>query len=142
LAISKVLAGDHAADFTLKANDVLTIRQLSGSKDVGTSMIVKGEVLYPGAYGIEEGEKLSTLLKRAGGFRPMAYPEGAVLERVQVRQIAEKSKLQLIQQVETVGQNTKFPVGASATDQAALLASVSAQQDQLLSTLGRQPASG
>ena len=142
LAIAKALAGDHAADFPLKANDVLTIRQLSGWKDVGTSMIVKGEVLYPGTYGIEEGEKLSTLLKRAGGFRPMSYPEGSVLERVQVRQIAEKSKLQLIQQVEMAGQNTKFPVGASATDQAALLASVSQQQDQLLATLRKQPASG
>lgn len=142
LAIAKALAGDDGADFPLKANDVLTIRQLSGWKDVGTSMIVKGEVLYPGTYGIEEGEKLSTLLKRAGGFRPMAYPEGAVLERVQVRQIAEKSKLQLIQQVEMAGQNAKFPVGASATDQTALLASVRQQQDQLLSTLRKQPASG
>jgi protein involved in polysaccharide export with SLBB domain len=142
LAIAKALAGDHGADFALKANDVLTIRQLSGWKDVGNSMIVKGEVLYPGTYGIEEGEKLSTLLKRAGGFRPMAYPEGAVLDRVQVRQIAEKSRLQLIQQVEMAGQNAKFPVGASATDQAALLASVSAQQDQLLATLRKQPASG
>jgi protein involved in polysaccharide export with SLBB domain len=142
LAIAKALAGDSEADFPLKANDVLSIRQLSGWKDVGTSMSVKGEVLYPGTYGIEEGEKLSTLLKRAGGFRPMAYPEGAVLERVQVRQIAEKSKLQLIQQVEMAGQNTKFPVGASATDQAALLASVSQQQEQLLATLRKQPASG
>lgn len=142
LAIAKALAGDSGADFVLKANDVLTIRQLSGWKDVGTSIIVKGEVLYPGTYGIEEGEKLSTLLKRAGGFRSMAYPEGAVLERVQVRQIAEKSKQQLIQQVEMAAQNTKVPVGASATDQAALLATVGAQQEQLLATLRKQPASG
>ncbi len=142
LAIAKALAGDSGADFVLKANDVLTIRQLSGWKDVGTSIIVKGEVLYPGTYGIEEGEKLSTLLQRAGGFRSMAYPEGAVLERVQVRQIAEKSKQQLIQQVEMAAQNTKVPVAASATDQAALLASVNAQQEQLLATLRKQPASG
>jgi protein involved in polysaccharide export with SLBB domain len=142
VAISKALAGDVQADPRLKPNDVVTIHQLAGWKDVGASVVIKGEVMYPGTYGIEEGEKLSSLLQRAGGYRSMAYPEGAVLERVQVRELAEKSKLQLIQEVETSGQNVKFPASASAQDQAALMASMSQQQENALNALRKQPANG
>jgi len=140
--IAKALEGGSGADRPLKPNDVLTIRQLAGWKDVGMSVTVTGEVLYPGTYGIEEGEKLSSLLKQAGGYRQMAYPEGAVLERVQVREIAEKSRMQLIQQVERSGQNAKFPAGASAQDQAALMTTMSQQQEHVLAALRNQPASG
>jgi protein involved in polysaccharide export with SLBB domain len=140
--ISKAMAGQANMDLALKPNDVLTIHQLAGWKDVGASVAIKGEVMYPGTYGIEEGEKLSSLLQRAGGYRPMAYPEGAVLERVQVREIAEKSKMQLIQQVETSGQNVRFPAGASAQEQAELMGTMSQQQESVLSALRKQPANG
>ncbi|HEY1660378.1 MAG TPA: SLBB domain-containing protein [Candidatus Sulfotelmatobacter sp.] len=142
LAISKALAGDVQADPALKPNDVVTIHQLAGWKDVGASIVIKGEIMYPGTYGIEEGEKLSSLLQRAGGYRAMAYPEGAVLDRVQVRELAEKSKLQLIQEVETSGQNVKFPANATAQDQAALMASMNQQQENALNALRKQPANG
>ena len=43
---------------------------------------VNGYVLYPGAYALQrEGEKLSSLISRAGGPRPGAYLEGATLMR-------------------------------------------------------------
>lgn len=140
--ISKAIEGDRKMDLSLKPNDVLTIHQLAGWKDVGSSMAIHGEVMYPGTYGIEEGEKLSSLMKRAGGYRPMAYPEGAVLERVQVREIAEKSRMQLIQRVETSGQNARLPGGATAQEQSALMATMSQQQEQILTALRKQPASG
>jgi protein involved in polysaccharide export with SLBB domain len=140
--ISRALDGDAKADRPLQPGDVVTIHQLAGWKEVGASVIIKGEVRYPGTYGVEEGEKLSSLLKRAGGYREMAYPEGAVLERVQVREIAEKSRMQLIQQVETSGQNTKFPLGATAQEQAALMGTMSQQQENVLAALRKQPASG
>jgi len=142
IEISKALAGDGLADLALKPNDTLTIHQLAGWKDVGASLAIKGEVMYPGTYGIDEGEKLSTLLKRAGGYRTTAYPEGAVLERVQVREIAEKSKQQLIQQVETSGKNVRLPASASAQEQAALLTTINQQQESVVSALRKQPANG
>jgi protein involved in polysaccharide export with SLBB domain len=43
---------------------------------------ITGYALYPGAYALQyEGEKLSSLLKRAGGVRPGAYLEGSTLVR-------------------------------------------------------------
>jgi protein involved in polysaccharide export with SLBB domain len=44
---------------------------------------INGYVLYPGAYALQrEGERLSSLVKRAGGLRPGAYLEGATLVRM------------------------------------------------------------
>ena len=70
---------ESGADVVLKPGDMLTIHQISGWNDIGSSVTLEGEVTYPGPYGIQEGERLSSVLKRAGGFRVTAYPAGAVL---------------------------------------------------------------
>jgi protein involved in polysaccharide export with SLBB domain len=99
--IGRAMAGEPDTDVLLKPGDVLTIRQLGGWANIGGAINVSGEVLHPGRYGIQEGERLSSILKRAGGFRPEAYPYGAVLEREQVRQLAVKNRDDLIQKLET-----------------------------------------
>lgn len=140
--MAKALGGDASADVALKPDDVLTIRQLAGWNDIGASITIRGEVVYPGTYGIEEGEKLSTLLKRAGGFRDHAYPEAAVLERVEVRDLAEKNRAQLIRRVETTGASRKFPAFVSGQDQTAQTQAMTQQQGQILTALRSEPASG
>jgi protein involved in polysaccharide export with SLBB domain len=60
---------------------------------------LKGEVKHPGTYGIRPGERLSSVLERAGGFLPSAYPYGAVLERVQVRELETKEQNKLLLRV-------------------------------------------
>jgi len=64
---------------------------------------VTGEVMHPGSYGIEEGERLSSILERAGGLRSDAYPYGAIFERVQVREHEERNRAELVQNVEQQG---------------------------------------
>lgn len=98
--IGRALAGDSDTDLRLHDGDVLTIRQVAGWTDVGAVIAVKGEVMHPGDYGIEEGERLSSILKRAGGLRADAYPYGAILERRQVREIEENNRAELIRQVQ------------------------------------------
>lgn len=48
---------------------------------------LKGEVRYPGRYNITEGEKLSSVIARAGGFTNHAFVEGAVFAREEVKQL-------------------------------------------------------
>ena len=48
---------------------------------------LKGEVRFPGRYNITEGEKLSSVLARAGGFTTHAFVEGAVFAREEVKQL-------------------------------------------------------
>ena len=88
-------------DPLLKPGDVLTVHQVTGWNDIGASVRVNGEVAYPGTYGLQEGERLSSVLRRARGFRATAYPTGAILLRLQVRDLEEKSRAQLIHQIET-----------------------------------------
>jgi len=103
IPIGKALAGEPDTDVRLHDGDVLTIRQLAGWNDVGATITVKGEVLHPGTYGIREGERLSSILQRAGGLRGDAYPYGAVFERSQVRDLEAKSHAQLVSEVQEQG---------------------------------------
>jgi protein involved in polysaccharide export with SLBB domain len=141
VAIGKALAGVEDTNYRLRDGDVLTIRMIGGWKDIGGAISVKGEVVYPGMYGIEEGEHLSSVLKRAGGFRADAYPYGAVFERIQVRELAEKNRQELIRRIEAGG--SIKPAGeSSAGEQAAIVQAALLQQQQVLGALKSQPASG
>ena len=54
----------------LRNGDVLAIRQVPQWNDLGASVTVRGEVQHPAPYGIQPGERLSSLLPRCNGLRP------------------------------------------------------------------------
>ncbi len=54
------------------------------------SVSLEGAFVSPGVYGAKQGEKLSDLIKRAGGYKKNAYPYGGVLAR---KSVAEKEKI-------------------------------------------------
>ncbi len=126
----------------LKPGDILTIHQLSGWNDIGASVTLDGEVTYPGSYGIEQGERLSSVLRRAGGLRDTAYASGAVLVRTQVQELEEKTKSELIRQIETSSASARLAPNLGGQDQAALVQAASQQQAEVLQRLKSQPASG
>jgi protein involved in polysaccharide export with SLBB domain len=99
-------------------------------------------VTYPGSYGLQEGERLSSVLRRAGGLRDSAYPAGAVLVRIQVRELEEKSRTELIHQIETASASARLTPNLTGQDQSGTLQAVAQQQNQVLQRLRTQPASG
>jgi polysaccharide export outer membrane protein len=99
LNLTAVMSGDEKADIPLRDGDILTVRQLPRWTDIGAAMTVRGEVLHPGTYGIEPGERLSSVLARSGGFDSEAYSYGAVLMRREVRDLELKSHMELVQRV-------------------------------------------
>jgi polysaccharide export outer membrane protein len=107
VTISEALAGDAKANVPLSNGDVLTIRQLPNWNDIGASISVKGEVKHPGAYGIRPGEKLSSVLERAGGFGPLAYPYGAVLMRREVREVELNARTEMVRRLKQEETNLK-----------------------------------
>jgi protein involved in polysaccharide export with SLBB domain len=140
ITVGKAVAGDRGADVALKPGDVVGIRQLSGWQDIGSSVTVSGEIKYAGTYGIQQGERLSAVLRRAGGFREEAYPAGAVLERKQVRELAENSRQEMIRRVEAAAPDAKSSV--SGQEQMHVAQSMQQQQQQqILATLRSRPAS-
>jgi protein involved in polysaccharide export with SLBB domain len=140
LAIDKAIEGDKSADVELRPGDVLGIRQLTGWQDIGASITIQGEVKFAGTYGIQEGERLSSILRRAGGFREGAYPAGAVFDRTQVRELGEKSREEMIRRLETTSLSIK-PGALAPQEQVSLQQSLVQQQQQVLATLRSHPAS-
>jgi protein involved in polysaccharide export with SLBB domain len=99
ISISAALAGDASANLPVNNGDVLTIRQLPQWNDLGSYITVRGEVGHPGTYGFRPGEKLSSVLERAGGFGPQAYAHGAVLMRREVREIETNARLEVVRRL-------------------------------------------
>lgn len=137
-----VLKHDHDADAPLKPGDVLTIHQLTGWTDIGASITIEGEVAHPGSYGFQQGEHLSDVLRRAGGFRSTAYPEGAVLSRPEVATLEQKSREELIRQIETSSAAARLSPAAAGEHQSDTLQLIQAQQNQVLERLKSEPVSG
>jgi len=139
--ISKAMAGEPDTDVRLHDGDVLTIKQVAGWNDVGAMITMKGEVMHPGTYGIQEGERLSSILLRAGGFRGDAYPYGIIFERKQVRQLEEETRDQLIRQVRIDGTNLTLIPEGDADQKMAKEAAVN-QWQAALQKLQDSPPSG
>jgi protein involved in polysaccharide export with SLBB domain len=140
IQIGAAVAGtDSHADVPLKPGDVLAIHQITNWNDIGESVMIRGQVKFPGSYGFQDGERLSSVLRRAGGLLPAAYPMGAVLTREQVRNLEQQSREQLITQIQTNSAAAKLSPGIGG---AAGLQLIKAQQDQVISDLKAHPPTG
>ncbi|HEX3472402.1 MAG TPA: SLBB domain-containing protein, partial [Silvibacterium sp.] len=137
-----VAANDQRDDIPLKPGDVLTIHQLTGWNDIGASIKLEGEIAHPGTYGFQQGERLSSILRRAGGFRSTSYPAGAVLIREEVRQLEEKSRQVLIRQIATSSDSARLAPNLAPGESAGRLQMIAQQQNDVLSRLQSQPPSG
>lgn len=92
--LSAVRRGDSAADVQLKPYDVLVIKVVPQWEEPGTIELA-GEVRFPGRYPIHRGETLSAVLRRAGGLTDLAFEEGAVYIREELKK-REKDQLDLL----------------------------------------------
>jgi protein involved in polysaccharide export with SLBB domain len=133
---------DTASDVLLKPGDILTIHQVTGWNEIGESVTIEGQVAFPGNYGFTEGERLSSILRRAGGFRETAYPAGAILVREQVRELEQKSREELIRQIETSSAAARLSPNLGPNDSGQTLQLIQAQQTEVLSRLKSEPPSG
>jgi len=68
----------------VRSGDNMRIHQLENDMEEGT-VLLGGEVVRPGVYSIVRGERLTSLISRAGGLTEFAYPYGAVFTREAAR---------------------------------------------------------
>ena len=140
--ISAALAGMPTDDLLLHDGDMLTIRQIPSWNDLGAMITVGGELAHPGTYGIHPGEGLSSVLARAGGFLPSAYPQGIVLEREDVRRLEQKSRQDLIVRIRQEAATFKGSIQETGQDQAALAQAALAQRNGAIAALEQAPVAG
>ncbi|HKV25365.1 MAG TPA: SLBB domain-containing protein [Candidatus Acidoferrum sp.] len=140
--LSAALRGSPGEDLLLRDGDVLTVPQQAHWNDVGATVSLRGEVARPGVYGIAPGERLSTLLSRAGGLLPTAYPQAAVFERVDVKTMQEQSRQDLIQRLEQESTVVKTSVSSSGAEEAALQQAAIEQRQRVIDGLRRASVTG
>ena len=89
---------DGEPGFVLKPYDEIYVRKSPGFYKQ-QNVYVDGEVLFAGTYTLsKKNERVSEIIKKAGGLSNMAYPQGARLERrltnLERKRVAEIMKLQ------------------------------------------------
>ena len=72
--------------------DVVRFNPVFTDRDSGP-VVLTGEFVRPGIYGIRRGETLSEVIRRAGGLTEQAYPYGAFFLRERVRQVEQQGFL-------------------------------------------------
>ncbi|MDZ7681662.1 MAG: SLBB domain-containing protein [Fodinibius sp.] len=79
--------GEKAAGFELKPFDKIFIRSAPSYVEQ-KQVTIKGEVLFPGKYTLDEQDmRISDLIQRAGGLTEYAYPQGGNLTRKVEQQV-------------------------------------------------------
>jgi len=132
--LAAALSSDRNENLALRNGDVLAIRQIPQWNDLGASVRVSGEVEHPATYGIEPGERLSSLLARCNGFTPEAFPYGAVLLRQEVREVEMKSHVELLNRLQAEEGYLKALPDGDADQKGAKLTAI-AQTDTTLQQL-------
>jgi protein involved in polysaccharide export with SLBB domain len=92
--LAALLRGDQSADLALSPYDYLSIKEVSRWRGE-EAITLEGEVTFPGTYPIRRGETLSSVLERAGGLTDLAFPEGSVFTRVELRE-REQRQLEVL----------------------------------------------
>jgi len=90
--LAAIRRGDAGADVQLQPYDTLVVKVTPQWREPG-SIVVEGEVRFPGTYPIHLGETLSSVIRRAGGFTDLAFIDGAVFIREELKQ-REKEQLE------------------------------------------------
>jgi protein involved in polysaccharide export with SLBB domain len=83
------LSGNDEHNPELMANDQLFVRRAS-DWHLPWVVMVKGMVARPGPYTIHDGERIASVLERAGGLLPDAYLPATVLIRQSIKELQQK----------------------------------------------------
>lgn len=87
--LGKALEGDEAHNVKLRPYDRVFVKKITDWRRE-YFVTVDGQFKFPGKYIIRKGEKLSSLIQRAGGYTDNAYLRGAVFIRERVKEMQQK----------------------------------------------------
>lgn len=97
--LEKALLDDPKSNIFFKENDYLFVRSIPEWKLYRT-VTITGEVKFPGTYTIKKGERLSSLIERAGGFTDKAFLKGTVFTRPSVKELQQKQINDMVDRLE------------------------------------------
>jgi len=128
--LKKAWSGDQSQDLLLKPLDEVTVRtELKTARTV----TLTGEIARPGVYTISDGERLSSVLERAGGFSDRAFLKGALFTRAALRK-TEQEQLDAFlkaQEQRLLASSSTMIVGAEKEEIAASQQALQARKEML-----------
>lgn len=98
--LRQALNGDPTADLALRPFDYLVIKEVplwAAQEEVE----IRGEVRFPGRYPIHRGETLRSVMERAGGLTDLAFVEGAIFTREELKERERKQLATLATRMES-----------------------------------------
>jgi protein involved in polysaccharide export with SLBB domain len=126
-----LLEGNQAENHQLQRLDQVVVASQQRPPNL---VLVEGEVKRPGYFTVETGERLSSVLKRAGGMTPNAFPAGLVLirESVKLRQQTELERYISSERQRLTAQSAGVAAGAVGLTGASTLAGGGVVEQQVL----------
>ncbi len=141
--LERALAGDPEHNILLQQDDYILIRNIP-EWELYNTVVISGEVKFPGVYTFKKGERLSSLIQRAGGFTEKAYLKGAVFTRESVKEIQQRQINEMIDRLETELLSVASAAVAVATspDEAKIIQMENEQKRRFLARLRTVKAKG
>jgi protein involved in polysaccharide export with SLBB domain len=91
ISLDRALKGEPEHNLFLQPDDVVIVRGIENWLEAADRFVtLKGEVKFPGVYSIAKGERISSVIARAGGFTDKAYLRGAKFTRKSVQEEQQK----------------------------------------------------
>jgi protein involved in polysaccharide export with SLBB domain len=100
LDLAGLMAGNSEANVVLKAHDYVNIKEIPHWQDQDDIEIL-GEVRFPGTYPVRRGETLSSVLDRAGGLTDLAFADGSIFVREDLKEREREQIQTLARRLET-----------------------------------------
>ncbi|MGC3974391.1 MAG: SLBB domain-containing protein [Nitrospira sp.] len=132
-----LLEGNDAENHMLQRLDQVVVATQHRPPNL---VLVEGELKRPGYFTIEMGERLSSVLKRAGGVTPNAFPAGLVLTResVKFRQQAELERFVASERQRLTAQSAGVAAGSTGLSPASVLSGSGGLAEQQVLSLRLQ----
>jgi len=141
--LQEALKENPEHNILLQEDDHLFVRQIP-KWYVDKTVSITGEVKFPGVYTFSKGERLSSVLERAGGFTPEAYLPGAFFSRESVRKTQQKRIQEFIeeQEQEIIKETARATGAALSKEEAEQIQKSLAQRRELITRLKAAAATG
>ena len=97
--LDEALKENHDHNILLKEDDYLLVRQIP-EWYTDKAVALSGELKFPGEYSFSKGERLSSIIERAGGITKYAYLKGAFFTRESAKRIQGERIKSFIDQLE------------------------------------------
>jgi protein involved in polysaccharide export with SLBB domain len=115
--LAAILRGDTAADLLLQPFDFLNVKEVPEWSEQ-EQVVLLGEVRFPGNYPIQRGETLRSVLDRAGGLTALAFPEGSVFTRKELKTREQEQIDRLAERLQSDLAATALQAAAASQGQA------------------------